>query len=105
MQHRLSWARLKTPLFFAWIAALAIALSTIPINLSKSIAVISQSTIQFVPPSWVAENVKDPNLRILDVRTVPLEYIEGHLPGAINIAENVFRGSNGFLPAQSWDTN
>ena len=105
MQDRLSWSRLRKPLFFAWTAALAIALCIIPVNLSKSFAASPRSTVQFVSPSWVAENAKDPNLRILDVRTVPLEYIEGHIPGAINIAENAFRGPNGFLPAQYWDNN
>lgn len=59
--------------------------------------------IQFVSPNWVAANAKDPNLRILDVRTAPLEYIAGHVPNAVNIADTAFRGPNGFLPVQYWD--
>ncbi len=36
------------------------------------------------------------------MRINPLEYITGHLPKAVNIADNNFRGPNGFLPVQYW---
>lgn len=61
------------------------------------------TTIDFVTPQWVAQHSRDANLRILDVRIVPLEYISGHIPGAVNIAENNFRGPNGILPVQYWN--
>ena len=60
--------------------------------------------VQFVSPSWVATNAKNPNLRVLDVRNSPLEYIAGHVPNAVHIADLVFRGPDGFLPVQYWDT-
>ncbi|MFL0648305.1 sulfurtransferase [Cylindrospermopsis raciborskii UAM/DH-BiRr] len=64
---------------------------------------VSNSKIQFVSPNWVAENIKDPNLRILDVRNSPLDYIDGHLPGAVNVADTAFRGPKEGLPVQYWD--
>ncbi|NCT45766.1 MAG: sulfurtransferase [Microcystis aeruginosa G11-09] len=48
------------------------------------------------------QNLNDPKLKIIDVRINPLEYITGHLPKAVNIADNNFRGPNGFLPVQYW---
>jgi thiosulfate/3-mercaptopyruvate sulfurtransferase len=40
----------------------------------------------------------------LDVRNNPLEYIGGHLPNAVHIADFAFRGPDGFLPVQYWNT-
>ena len=37
-----------------------------------------------VPPSWVKEHLKDPNIYIVDVRPEHM-YAEGHVPGAVNI--------------------
>ncbi|MCG6134644.1 MAG: sulfurtransferase [Nostoc sp. LLA-1] len=62
----------------------------------------NNAKIQFVSPSWVTENAKDSNLRILDVRNFPLDYIEGHVPGAVNIADIAFRGPQEGLPVQYW---
>ncbi|MBD2234739.1 sulfurtransferase [Phormidium tenue] len=61
------------------------------------------TTIDFVTPQWVAQHSSDRSLRILDVRTNPLDYINSHIPGAVNIAENTFRGPNGRLPVQFWE--
>ncbi len=62
------------------------------------------SQIQFVSPDWVKAQSKDANLRILDVRNNPLDYISAHVPNAVNIADIAFRGPDGFLPVQYWDT-
>jgi len=56
----------------------------------------SETKIDFVSPAWVAQNLNDPKLKILDVRINPLEYITGHLPKAVNIADNNFRLDGGF---------
>lgn len=41
--------------------------------------------------------------KILDVRPAPpLDYIGGHLPGAVHLSEQAFRGPNGKLPLQIW---
>jgi thiosulfate/3-mercaptopyruvate sulfurtransferase len=58
--------------------------------------------VQFVAPAWVSENAGDSKLRILDVRINPFEYFTGHIPGAVHIADNTFRGPNGALPVQYW---
>ena len=42
-----------------------------------------------VETDWLAENVGNANLRIIDVRS-PEEYAEGHVPNAINIHSRTF---------------
>jgi thiosulfate/3-mercaptopyruvate sulfurtransferase len=103
MRLRSFLERLRKPKFFILVAALVTCLIAIPLLPTSSFASSPKSAIQFVPPSWVAANAKDPNLRILDVRISPLDYISAHLPNAINIADNNFRGPDGFLPVQYWD--
>jgi thiosulfate/3-mercaptopyruvate sulfurtransferase len=61
--------------------------------------------VQFVEPAWVADHASDPNLRILDVRLNPLDYIAEHIPNAVHVADNTFRGPNGVLPVQYWQTD
>jgi thiosulfate/3-mercaptopyruvate sulfurtransferase len=61
------------------------------------------TTIDFVSPQWLSDHASDPNLRILDVRINPLDYISNHIPGAVNIADPTFRGPNGRLPVQYWE--
>lgn len=62
----------------------------------------TSSGVQFVPPSWIVEHAKDSNLRILDVRSNPLDYFSGHIPNAVHITDGTFRGPNGILPVQYW---
>lgn len=58
------------------------------------------SKIEFVSPSWLKENGSDPNLRILDVRPNPLDYIGGHAPAAVHFADGTLRAPLGGLPVQ-----
>jgi thiosulfate/3-mercaptopyruvate sulfurtransferase len=104
MSARSLW-RSKKPQIFVLLTALIASLILIPSFAFSSFAASPKTSIQFVSPEWVTTNAKDTNLRILDVRTAPLEYISGHLPGAVNIADTAFRGPNGVLPVQYWDTN
>ncbi|MBE9160447.1 sulfurtransferase [Nodosilinea sp. LEGE 06152] len=83
----------------AFLAAV-LAVATLPALVPPSAAA---TTIDFVSPQWLAQHSRDANLRILDVRTNPLDYINSHVPGAVNIAENTFRGPNGRLPVQFWE--
>ena len=83
----------------AFLAAI-LAVATLPALVHPSAAA---TTIDFVSPQWVAQHSQDANLRILDVRINPLDYINAHVPGAVNIAENAFRGPNGRLPVQFWE--
>lgn len=61
--------------------------------------------IEFVSPSWVSANSNNPDLRILDVRWSPIDYFTGHLPNAVNIADNVVRQPKDGLPVQLVDSN
>ncbi|MBW4657828.1 MAG: sulfurtransferase [Drouetiella hepatica Uher 2000/2452] len=84
--------------FITSLIAFAVVLPLLPF----SPAVANSSTVQFVPPSWVTEHASDANLRILDVRISPFDYFVGHIPKAVHIADNTFRGPNGALPVQYW---
>ncbi|XGV97723.1 MAG: sulfurtransferase [Leptolyngbya sp. BL-A-14] len=99
---RALWKRTLRPSALV-ITAIVTLLAVTLFSLSPLTAAPS-AKIQFVSPDWVAANAKDPNLRILDVRNAPLEYIAGHVPNAVHIADIAFRGPNGFLPVQYWDT-
>jgi thiosulfate/3-mercaptopyruvate sulfurtransferase len=102
--------KLKLPRFksrkfnlVAFLFALLVSLIAVPLWSYSASAAAPKASIQFVSADWVAANAKTPNFRVLDVRTLPLDYIAGHLPGAVNIADTAFRGPNGFLPVQYWD--
>lgn len=97
-----AWKRVLKPSALV-LTAIATLLSVALVSMSPLTAAPT-AKIQFVSPDWVTANAKEPNLRILDVRTAPLEYIAGHVPNAVNIADTAFRGPNGFLPVQYWDT-
>jgi thiosulfate/3-mercaptopyruvate sulfurtransferase len=97
-----SWKNLKKPKLFALVAIFFALVVSVPLLPLPVLSANSSAKIQFVSPNWVAENAKDPNLRILDVRNFPLDYIEGHLPNAVNIADIAFRGPKEGLPVQYW---
>lgn len=101
MRRKSLWAKRKKAKFFGLLAIASII--ALPLFFFSPSFATTSSSIQFVSPDWVASNARDPNLRVLDVRTNPLDYITGHLPGAVNIADSAFRGPNGFLPVQYWD--
>ncbi|WP_242044542.1 sulfurtransferase [Anabaena azotica] len=97
------WAKFKKNKLFALGVAIFAYLLITPWLHLPTWGSASNSKIQFVSPNWVAENAKDANLRILDVRNLPLDYIDGHLPGAVNIADTAFRGPREGLPVQYWE--
>ncbi|QLE54392.1 sulfurtransferase [Nostoc sp. TCL26-01] len=101
--RKFSWAKFKKHKLFALGLAICACLLIIPMLHLPAWGTTSKTKIQFVSPNWVAENAKDQNLRILDVRNLPLDYIDGHLPGAVNIADIAFRGPREGLPVQYWD--
>ncbi|HEY9736599.1 MAG TPA: sulfurtransferase [Trichocoleus sp.] len=63
----------------------------------------STTSLEYVSPQWLSQHASDANLRILDVRINPLDYIQGHVPNAVHIADGTFRGPNGRLPVQYWE--
>lgn len=87
----------------AFLVAL-VAVATIPLFGTPGMAESHSSPqIDFVSPQWLADHADDPDLKVLDVRMNPLDYIVGHIPGAIHVADNTFRGPNGRLPVQYWE--
>jgi thiosulfate/3-mercaptopyruvate sulfurtransferase len=102
MQFRV-FGRLKWPRVWLVLGGLMVGWLVVVWLSWSAIAVAPPAKIQFVGPEWVAANGKSPNVRILDVRNTPLDYIGGHLPQAVNIADYAFRGPNGVLPVQYWD--
>ncbi|MEB3242114.1 MAG: sulfurtransferase [Cyanobacteriota bacterium] len=59
--------------------------------------------VTFISPSEAASAAQSGQWKVLDVRPVPgLEYVSGHVPGAVHISEQSFRGPNGRLPYQIW---
>ncbi|MGF1576675.1 MAG: sulfurtransferase [Cyanophyceae cyanobacterium] len=89
--------------------SLASALVIVPLTMvphSQPQVVMAQSSsdaaTEFVSPEWVAERLGDDNLRILDVRIAPFAYFTSHIPGAVHVPDNTFRGPNGVLPVQYW---
>ncbi|WP_035991614.1 sulfurtransferase [Leptolyngbya sp. KIOST-1] len=86
----------------AFLVAL-VAVTSLPLLNAPVLADSPSTTIDFVSPQWLADHADDTDLRILDVRMNPLDYINSHIPGAVNIADNTFRGPNGRLPVQYWE--
>lgn len=80
----------------------SLLLFAIAIPLFAQISSAQTPNLKFVPPTWVAQHTNDPNLKILDVRVNPFDYFTGHIPGAVHIPDNTFRGPNGILPVQYW---
>jgi len=90
-----------------WISSLSAFLLSALVAIALLPALASSrppaSTLEYVSPQWVVQHADDPTLKILDVRINPLDYIQGHIPNAVHIADNTFRGPNGRLPIQYWE--
>jgi thiosulfate/3-mercaptopyruvate sulfurtransferase len=80
-----------------------VAVVSLPLLSAPGLADSPATDIDFVSPQWLSDHSADPNLRILDVRINPLDYIAGHIPEAVHLADNTFRGPNGRLPVQYWE--
>jgi thiosulfate/3-mercaptopyruvate sulfurtransferase len=63
----------------------------------------SGTSFQVLSPEEAAAAASSGRWKVLDVRPVPpLSYIGGHVPGAVHLSEQAFRGPNGRLPFQIW---
>ncbi|HEY9627061.1 MAG TPA: sulfurtransferase [Coleofasciculaceae cyanobacterium] len=103
---RFKLGRSKLFAFVTSLIAFAVVIPLLPFSPSvANTAANPPTSVQFVPPSWVTEHASDANLRILDVRFSPFDYFVGHIPNAVHIADNTFRGPNGALPVQYWKTD
>ncbi|MBC1241022.1 sulfurtransferase [Nostoc sp. 2RC] len=103
MNLRYLLSKLKKPKLLTLAAVFFAVVLIVPLLPFSAFSASPRANIQFVSPNWVIENSKNANLRILDVRNFPLDYIEGHLPGAVNIADTAFRGPRQGLPVQYWN--
>jgi thiosulfate/3-mercaptopyruvate sulfurtransferase len=92
------------PLAFIAAAVMSVVVAIAFFSNSPLLAQNSPTKISFVSPSWVAANVNDPDLRILDVRWNPLDYFKEHLPNAVNFADNLVRVPKDGLPVQLLDS-
>lgn len=63
----------------------------------------SRTAFTLLSPSEAAAAVQSGQWKVLDLRPVPpLDYVIGHLPEAVHLSEQAFRGPNGSLPYQIW---
>lgn len=73
----------------------------LPITAATS--AMARTTVKFLSPAEAAVGAKSGQWKVLDVRPVPpLDYISAHIPNAVHISEQAFRGPNGSLPYQIW---
>jgi thiosulfate/3-mercaptopyruvate sulfurtransferase len=88
--------------FLIAFVAFAVVMPLLPLHPTQA---STPGNVRFVEPAWVTDHASDPNLRILDVRLNPLDYITEHIPNAVHVADSTFRGPNGALPVQYWQTD
>ncbi|KMM17523.1 sulfurtransferase [Synechococcus sp. GFB01] len=86
--------------FLAGTSALAI---TVLSPISAALPANARTEINLLSPAEASSAAQSGQWKILDVRPVPpLDYISGHLPNAVHLSEQAFRGPNGKLPFQIW---
>ena len=71
--------------------------------LASAFQAVKAGQIQLLSPEQAATGASSGQWKVLDVRPVPpLDYVSGHLPNAVHLSEQAFRGPNGTLPFQIW---
>ena len=76
---------------------------SILVPLASATQAAKAGVIKLISPEQAAAGISSGQWKILDVRPVPpLDYISGHVPNAVHISEQAFRGPNGKLPYQIW---
>ncbi|HIH04312.1 MAG TPA: sulfurtransferase [Methanoregulaceae archaeon] len=58
-----------------------------------------EAPIQWISPAWLADHHAD-ELLIFDCQPNIHEYINGHIPGAVYLNENIFRAHEGTYPSR-----
>ena len=85
------------------LAAAAVAAVSSLSPLAAAFPVQAKTQVVLLSPADAAKGAQSGQWKVLDVRPVPpLDYVSGHLPNAVHISEQAFRGSNGRLPYQIW---
>lgn len=63
----------------------------------------ASTRVELLSPADATAASRSGQWKVLDVRPVPpLDYIGGHVPNAVHLSEQAFRGPNGKLPYQIW---
>lgn len=76
---------------------------SILVPLASATQAAKAGVIKLISPEQAAAGASSGQWKILDVRPVPpLDYIGGHVPNAVHISEQAFRGPDGKLPYQIW---
>ena len=76
---------------------------SILVPLASATQAAKAGVIKLISPQQAVAGISSGQWKILDVRPVPpLDYISGHVPNAVHISEQAFRGPNGKLPYQIW---
>ena len=76
---------------------------SILVPLASATQAAKAGVIKLISPQQAVAGISSGQWKILDVRPVPpLDYISGHLPNAVHISEQAFRGPDGKLPYQIW---
>jgi thiosulfate/3-mercaptopyruvate sulfurtransferase len=84
------------------------ALAAAPTQASAGVTTLAAggTNFQVLSPEQAAAAASSGRWKVLDVRPVPpLSYIGGHVPGAVHLSEQAFRGPNGRLPFQIWSSD
>jgi thiosulfate/3-mercaptopyruvate sulfurtransferase len=58
-----------------------------------------ESKVKWISTEWLADNIVDGDLMVLDVQPNVHDYIMGHLPEAVYLNEGIFRSAWSGLPA------
>jgi thiosulfate/3-mercaptopyruvate sulfurtransferase len=60
---------------------------------------LGKDIVKLVSTEWLADNLQQKEMAILDVQPNIHDYIQEHIPGAIYLNEGLLRGYKGMLPA------
>jgi thiosulfate/3-mercaptopyruvate sulfurtransferase len=91
--------------FAPWGAPIPRAQAAAPSQAGAAVTTLAPggTSLQVFSPEEAAAAARSGRWKVLDVRPVPpLSYIGGHVPGAVHLSEQAFRGPNGRLPFQIW---
>ncbi len=75
---------------------LSVLLLVVTVSFAQSL--LTKPTL--VTTDWLAQNLNNPNIRIIDARPNLRDYLEGHIPNAIYLNTETLRISLGGVPAR-----
>ncbi len=79
---------------------LTVTLSILLLTVAASLAQTLLTKPTLVTTDWLAQNLSNPNIRIIDARSNLRDYLDGHIPNAIYLNTETLRISLGGVPAR-----